>query len=81
MAFENELTAACSAVGLNPKALPPAPWNTYTLTVAASSTGTASTKTSSAPSAESSKNSSSGGNTLNVLGIVFGAFIGMVLAL
>ncbi len=80
LAFENELIAACSAVGLNPKALPPAPWNTYSLTVTASSTGTASSKTSSAPSADSTKVKSSG-NTLNVLGVVFGAFIGMVFAL
>ena len=78
-AFQSTLVASCSAVNLNPKALPPAPWVTFTSSRSpVSATGITASPTASSTSVIPAKNT---GNPVGNIGIAIVAVVAMFFAI
>jgi hypothetical protein len=80
-AFQSELTVACAAVNLDPKALPKAPWDRFTATTTSSATGTTTSVTQTKPSSTTVIPASNSANSLTNIGIAFAAFLAMFFAI
>ncbi|KAJ3034331.1 hypothetical protein HDV00_005186 [Rhizophlyctis rosea] len=73
------ITSACTAAKLNPKALPqPAPWVKTTTTTSATATATASTATASPTAASTTQGKSAGANVKVAVGILGAVVAGVV---
>jgi hypothetical protein len=79
-AFQSELTAACAAVNLDPKALPKAPWDKF-VTTTSSITRTSTSVTQTTPSSTTVIPASNSGNSVTNIGIAFAAFMAMFFAI
>lgn len=79
-AFQSTLVSSCSAVNLNPKALPPAPWVTYQPTTLVKTTSTSQSAPTSQVTQVPTAQQSSGTPVPNI-GIAFVAVIAMFFAI